>query len=68
MRQLIGFTNVTRKSACNEKFCTGRDLAEALGTIELPEDEAAAWRRDLTAAGKTLMTPVDPWRPLNRCQ
>jgi hypothetical protein len=65
MRKPIGFTNVTRNSAGNEKVCTGRDLAEALGKIELPEDEPAAWRRDLTDAGKTLMAPVDPWRPLN---
>src|SRR5215831_5101476 len=39
------------------RVCAGRDLAEALAEVELPESEAKAWRRDLAAARKTLKTP-----------
>ena len=46
----------------NEKVCAGRDLAKALAKTELPEEEAAAWRRDLQTARKTLKTPADKWR------
>ena len=45
-----------------EKVCTGSDLAEALATAELPEDEARAWHRDLQAARKKLKAPADKWR------
>jgi antitoxin (DNA-binding transcriptional repressor) of toxin-antitoxin stability system len=45
-----------------ERVCTGRDLAEALATAELPEDEARAWHRDLQAARKKLKAPGDKWR------
>lgn len=45
-----------------EKICTGRDLAAALAKIELPEEEAKAWRRDLIAARKMLKAPVDRWQ------
>jgi antitoxin (DNA-binding transcriptional repressor) of toxin-antitoxin stability system len=55
-------TPVARLVPDNEKVCTGRDLAEALARAELPEDEAAAWRRDLVTARKTLKAPADPWR------
>jgi antitoxin (DNA-binding transcriptional repressor) of toxin-antitoxin stability system len=55
-------TPVARLVPDNEKVCTGRDLAEALAKAELPEDEAAAWRRDLATARKTLKAPADPWR------
>jgi len=46
----------------NEKVCTGRDLAEALAKISLPESEARAWRRDLHRARRKLKAPVDKWR------
>jgi len=46
----------------NEKVCVGRELAEALSKVELPEDEARVWHRDLLAARKTLKTPTDKWR------
>ena len=46
----------------NEKVCLGRDLAEALATAELSEEEARAWRRDLKAARKTFRAPADKWR------
>ena len=44
-----------------EKPCTGRDLAEALGAATLSEDEAKAWRRDLHSARKKLKAPPDRW-------
>jgi hypothetical protein len=46
----------------SEKVCVGRELAEALSQIELPEDEARAWRRDLLSARKILKTPAEKWR------
>jgi antitoxin (DNA-binding transcriptional repressor) of toxin-antitoxin stability system len=45
-----------------EKVCTGRDLAEALATVELSEGEARAWHRDLHAARKKLKAPANKWR------
>jgi prevent-host-death family protein len=48
--------------AKESKICTGRDLAEALAEVELPESEAKAWRRDLLTARKTLKAPVNKWR------
>jgi antitoxin (DNA-binding transcriptional repressor) of toxin-antitoxin stability system len=53
---------VARLVPDNEKVCTGRDLAAALAKIELPEDEAAVWHRDLKKARKALKAPVDKWR------
>ncbi len=44
------------------KVCTGRKLAEALAGTDLPEDEAAAWYRDLQIARKSLKPPVNKWR------
>lgn len=45
-----------------EKKCTGRDLARAIGRLELPEDEAKSWRRDLHKARKVLKAPADKWQ------
>ena len=45
-----------------EKVCRGRDLANALDKVELPPDEAEAWRRDLRAARKILKAPTNRWR------
>ena len=53
---------VARLVPDNEKVCKGRELAELLAKVELPEAEAAAWHRDLRAGRKTLRTPVDKWR------
>ena len=53
---------VARLVPDSEKVCAGRDLAAALAKTELPEEEAAAWHRDLQAARKTLKTPADKWR------
>lgn len=46
----------------SEKVCTGPELAEILKQVDLPEDEARAWHRDLMAARKTLKPPKDRWR------
>ena len=53
---------VARLVPDSEKVCAGRDLAEALARTVLPENEAAAWHRDLHTARKTLKTPADKWR------
>ena len=44
------------------KVCAGRNLAEALAEINLPESEARAWRRDLLSARRKLKAPVDKWQ------
>ena len=43
----------------NEKVCTGRDLADALGKAQLSPEEARAWQKDLAAARKRLRAPRD---------
>jgi antitoxin (DNA-binding transcriptional repressor) of toxin-antitoxin stability system len=53
---------VARLVPDHEKVCTGRDLASALATAELPEDEARAWHRTLRASRKRLKAPSDKWR------
>ena len=45
-----------------KKKCTGRDLAKALEKVDLSEDEAKAWYKDLQTARKTLKPPRDRWR------
>ena len=52
---------VARLVPDNERVCTGRGLAEAMGKNNFPEKEAAAWHRDLQAARKTLKAPRDKW-------
>src|SRR5437879_13820972 len=41
----------------SERVCAGRDLAEALANIDLPNREARGWRRDLRNARNTLTAP-----------
>jgi antitoxin (DNA-binding transcriptional repressor) of toxin-antitoxin stability system len=53
---------VAQLAPANGKVCTGRDLADVLAKIKLPDDEAKAWRRDLRIARKTLKAPSDKWR------
>jgi antitoxin (DNA-binding transcriptional repressor) of toxin-antitoxin stability system len=55
-------TPVARLAPDSEKVCAGRDLAEALAGTNLTAEEAAAWRRDLRTARKTLKSPTDKWR------
>lgn len=38
----------------HEKVCYGRDLVKVLENIELPADEAKAWRRDLRRGRRAL--------------
>jgi hypothetical protein len=53
---------VARLVPDNERVCTGRDLAGALSKAGLPDDEGAAWHRDLQTARKALKSPADKWR------
>ena len=54
---------VARLTAENpNKICTGRDLAEMLAELDLPEDEAKEWHRDLLAGRKALKAPFNQWR------
>jgi antitoxin (DNA-binding transcriptional repressor) of toxin-antitoxin stability system len=53
---------VARLVPDNEKVCAGRDLAEVLGEVELPSNEARAWRGDVQTARQTLKLPADKWR------
>jgi prevent-host-death family protein len=41
---------------------TGRAIAESLSKVCLTDEEFAAWRRDLKAARKILLPPVDKWQ------
>ncbi|NUQ61727.1 MAG: hypothetical protein HUU20_04515 [Pirellulales bacterium] len=42
--------------------CRGKELAETLARVELPQEEASAWMNDLVAARKELKAPSDPWQ------
>jgi len=53
---------VARLVPDTEKVCVGRDLAAVLAKMELSDDEAASWRRDLQAACKTLKAPAEKRR------
>ncbi len=53
---------VARLVPDDEKVCSGRELAQALSNTQLPENEAAAWHRDLQTARKTLKAPNDRWQ------
>lgn len=46
----------------NEKRCSGRDLAEAVGKTKLLDEDARDWQRDLKAARKTIKSPRDKWQ------
>jgi len=50
------------REPAKKKACTGRDLAALLEKTRLSEKEARAWRRDLKAARKRLIAPVNKWR------
>lgn len=43
------------------KAFRGRDVAQVLRSLKLPEAEAKAWRRDLNNARKTLTPPTNKW-------
>jgi prevent-host-death family protein len=41
---------------------TGPEIAAALAKARLTDEEFAGWRRDLEAARKILLPPVDKWQ------
>jgi antitoxin (DNA-binding transcriptional repressor) of toxin-antitoxin stability system len=53
---------VARLSPAQEKICSGLTLAEAVGTAQLPPEEARNWRRDLVQARKGLIAPRNRWQ------
>ncbi len=53
---------VARLLPANEKVCFGRDLADALASVELPQNEARAWNRELRVARDKLKSPTNKWR------
>jgi prevent-host-death family protein len=55
-------TPVARLVPERKKSRTGRELAAVLRKVDLSEDEARAWHRDLIAARKALKPPKDKWR------
>jgi prevent-host-death family protein len=55
-------TPVARIVPDGKKGCTGPELAEALAQVDLSEEEAKAWYKDLRAARKALRPPKDRWR------
>jgi antitoxin (DNA-binding transcriptional repressor) of toxin-antitoxin stability system len=44
------------------KYHTGKELAAALAQVDLSEEDARAWHKDLQAARKSLQPPKDRWR------
>jgi antitoxin (DNA-binding transcriptional repressor) of toxin-antitoxin stability system len=53
---------VARLVPDGRKVCTGPELAEVLRKVDLSQDEARAWHRDLIAARKILKPPKNRWR------
>lgn len=53
---------VARLMPEGDRFCSGRDLAEALGNARLPDEEASSWLHDLRAARKRIKTPAAKWK------
>jgi antitoxin (DNA-binding transcriptional repressor) of toxin-antitoxin stability system len=45
-----------------KKRLTGEELAKALAEVDLSEEEARAWSKDLRAARKSLKPSRDKWR------
>ena len=50
---------VARLVPDDEKVGLGQALAEALDRVELSQDEAGAWHRNLHTARRTLKPPMD---------
>ena len=46
----------------NDRVCTGRDLAEAMGKAALSSEAARAWHKDLAAPRRKLTVPRDKWK------
>lgn len=45
-----------------KKSCTGPDLSKALEQVDLTQEEARTWHRDLKAARKALKPLRNRWR------
>lgn len=59
---LKGGSPVARIVPDREKVCTGSDLAAVLSTLQLSENEARAWTRDLRRGRSDLKPVSDKWR------
>lgn len=46
----------------NEKVCTGGDLAAALAGVNLSDEDAGVWYRELRDARSRLKPLADKWR------
>jgi prevent-host-death family protein len=55
---------VARLTPENEKVCTGRELAAAIGKVRLSGPEARAWYKDISAARRKLFVSTSKWEPL----
>lgn len=53
---------VARLVPSEAKRSTGAELAKTLAKVDLSEEEAKAWYKDLQAARKSLKPPRDKWR------
>lgn len=59
---LKGGSPVARLVPDNEKVCTGSDLAAAVASAQLSQEEARAWQSDLHQARSHLKPVADKWR------
>ena len=59
---LKGGSPVARLVPDNEKICTGSDLAAAVASAKLSQEEARTWHRDLRDARSQLKPLTDKWR------
>lgn len=55
-------TPIARIVPDGRKYHTGKELAEALAKVDLSEEDARGWHKDLLAVRKTLHTPKNKWR------
>jgi prevent-host-death family protein len=55
-------TPVARLIPDEAKRSTGAKLAKVLAQVDLAEEEAKAWYKDLRSARKSLKPPRDKWR------
>ena len=53
---------IARLGPENEKVCTGKELAAAIGQAELSSQEAKAWHKDLATARNRLTSPRNKWQ------
>jgi antitoxin (DNA-binding transcriptional repressor) of toxin-antitoxin stability system len=58
---LKGGVPVARLIPDTAKKCFGQDLATALLGVELTNEEASTWRRELNASRSKIKAPADKW-------